>query len=63
LDNARYLISEAYCRIHQRIDIACVFLPLQYPICSMLNSLNFFSAIFLIDSIFRKTRERNGSSI
>ena len=22
LDNARYLISEAYCRIHQRIDIA-----------------------------------------
>ena len=25
LDNARYLISEAYCRIHQRIDIACVF--------------------------------------
>ena len=21
LDNARYLISEAYCRIHQRIDI------------------------------------------
>jgi len=24
LDNARYLISEAYCRIHQRIDIACV---------------------------------------
>jgi translation initiation factor 3 subunit E len=26
LDNARYLISEAYCRIHQRIDIACVLL-------------------------------------
>ncbi len=26
LDNARYLISEAYCRIHQRIDIAYVFL-------------------------------------
>jgi translation initiation factor 3 subunit E len=26
LDNARYLISEAYCRIHQRIDIACVIL-------------------------------------
>lgn len=25
LDNARYLISEAYCRIHQRIDIGCVF--------------------------------------
>ena len=24
LDNARYLISEAYCRIHQRIDIGCV---------------------------------------
>jgi translation initiation factor 3 subunit E len=24
LDNARYLISEAYCRIHQRIDIAYV---------------------------------------
>lgn len=22
MDNARYLISEAYCRIHQRIDIA-----------------------------------------
>ena len=22
LDNARYLISEAYCRIHQKIDIA-----------------------------------------
>lgn len=22
LDNARYLISEAYCRIHRRIDIA-----------------------------------------
>jgi translation initiation factor 3 subunit E len=21
LDNARYLISEAYCRIHQKIDI------------------------------------------
>jgi translation initiation factor 3 subunit E len=28
LDNARYLISEAYCRIHQRIDIACVFIYL-----------------------------------
>lgn len=26
LDNARYLISEAYCRIHQRIDIAYVVL-------------------------------------
>ena len=25
LDNARYLISEAYCRIHHKIDIACVF--------------------------------------
>lgn len=25
LDNARYLISEAYCRIHQRIDIAYAF--------------------------------------
>ena len=24
LDNARYLISEAYCRIHQRIDIGYV---------------------------------------
>jgi translation initiation factor 3 subunit E len=24
LENARYLISEAYCRIHQKIDIACV---------------------------------------
>ena len=24
LDNARYLISEAYCRIHQRIDIGFV---------------------------------------
>lgn len=24
LDNARYLISEAYCRIHQKIDIAFV---------------------------------------
>ena len=24
MDNARYLISEAYCRIHQRIDIGCV---------------------------------------
>lgn len=24
LDNARYLISEAYCRIHQKIDIECV---------------------------------------
>lgn len=28
LDNARYLISEAYCRIHQRIDIGCVISPL-----------------------------------
>jgi len=27
LDNARYLISEAYCRIHQRIDIAYVVSP------------------------------------
>jgi translation initiation factor 3 subunit E len=27
LDNARYLISEAYCRIHQRIDIAYVVPP------------------------------------
>jgi translation initiation factor 3 subunit E len=26
LDNARYLITEAYCRIHQRIDIAYVVL-------------------------------------
>lgn len=25
LDNARYLISEAYCRIHHKIDIAYVF--------------------------------------
>jgi len=24
LDNARYLISEEYCRIHQKIDIGCV---------------------------------------
>ena len=27
LDNARYLISEAYCRIHQKIDIAWVIFP------------------------------------
>ena len=27
LDNARYLISEAYCRIHQKIDIAYVVGP------------------------------------
>ena len=27
LENARYLISEAYCRIHQRIDIGCVHSP------------------------------------
>jgi translation initiation factor 3 subunit E len=27
LDNARYLISEAYCRIHQRIDIRSVVSP------------------------------------
>jgi translation initiation factor 3 subunit E len=25
LDNARYLINEAYCRTHQKIDIRCVF--------------------------------------
>lgn len=24
VDNARYLISETYCRIHQKIDIECV---------------------------------------
>ena len=24
LDNARYLISEVYCRIHQKTDIGCV---------------------------------------
>ena len=24
LDNARYLISKAYCRIHQKTDIGCV---------------------------------------
>lgn len=29
LDNARYLISEAYCRIHQKIDIACVLFLVQ----------------------------------
>ena len=32
LDNARYLISEAYCRIHQRIDIA--YVPLAPPFVS-----------------------------
>ncbi|KAH9053983.1 eukaryotic translation initiation factor 3 subunit 6 [Lactarius deliciosus] len=31
LDNARYLISEAYCRIHQRIDIA--YVVLFSPLC------------------------------
>jgi translation initiation factor 3 subunit E len=31
LDNARYLISEAYCRIHQRIDIAYV---VPSPLCT-----------------------------
>jgi len=25
LDNSRYLISVAYCRIHQKIDLRCVF--------------------------------------
>lgn len=29
MDNARYLISEAYCRIHQRIDIAYVLLVIR----------------------------------
>ena len=29
LDNARYLISEAYCRIHQRIDIGYVDIVLE----------------------------------
>jgi translation initiation factor 3 subunit E len=29
LDNARYLISEAYCRIHQKIDIEYVLETLQ----------------------------------
>jgi translation initiation factor 3 subunit E len=27
LDNARYLISEAYCRIHQKIDIGYAIFP------------------------------------
>ena len=27
MDNARYLISEAYCRIHQKIDIECAPCP------------------------------------
>jgi translation initiation factor 3 subunit E len=31
LDNARYLISEAYCRIHQRIDIA--YVSFAYFVC------------------------------
>ena len=34
MDNARYLITEAYCRIHQRIDIAyvCLHATSQSPI-------------------------------
>jgi translation initiation factor 3 subunit E len=31
LDNARYLISEAYCRTHQKIDIRCVSLLSFFP--------------------------------
>ena len=25
VENARFLVSEAYCKIHHRIDIGCVF--------------------------------------
>lgn len=56
LENARYLISEAYCRIHQRIDIRCAH--------SFAYRSHFAHsrgvAISLSASIFLVTRARSG---
>jgi translation initiation factor 3 subunit E len=58
LYNARYLISEAYCRIHQRIDI-------RYAGDSQLAEpfLDCKTGIFRSDSTCPPTKVRNGSSI
>jgi translation initiation factor 3 subunit E len=59
LDNARYLISEAYCRIHQRIDIAYV----SFATAERKRIDPFFcKATFLPVSTFLRMKARNGSS-
>lgn len=65
LDNARYLISEAYCRIHQRIDIGCVcFWCLVRGDFSQLALDNYMhSAIYLNGLTYHEMRVKNGSSI
>jgi hypothetical protein len=56
LENARYLVTEAYCRIHQRIDIG-------YAAGSLLKILaNRDSVTSLNDSTFLVTRVKSGSS-
>ncbi len=60
LDNARYLISEAYCRIHQKIDIAYVQLC-SFPIFLMYICWA-LSATSRNVSICRRKKGKNGSS-
>jgi translation initiation factor 3 subunit E len=58
LDNARYLISEAYCRIHQRIDIAWVNLAYH-----LFRNLIYLQAISPSGLTCHKMRVKNGLSI
>lgn len=58
LENARFIVSEAYIRIHQKIDIACVVFPFfTLPLSDYLHT-----AISLHVLTCHGTRGRNGLS-
>jgi hypothetical protein len=65
LDNARYLISEAYCRIHQKIDIA--YVPssfLRFEALGHLTDVSISSSVTSRNaSTSQKKKARSGLSI
>ena len=59
LDAARHLISESYCKIHQRIDIKCVYpCAAAYPLSLLTLSTGISPAAW----VSAKTKAKSGSS-
>lgn len=65
LDAARHLISESYCKIHQRIDIKYVpsLPPPFHTPCAALTNIRTYTGTYRPASAFRNRKARSGSSI
>ena len=62
VDSARHLISESYCKIHQRIDIRYGVQPLHFRLTRKIANPCFIAGICPRDLVCPKMRVKSGSS-